>query len=1751
MVGSPGPGSPIGRDHPPRPMSAMIRPTRSSSRMSMSSRAGGSRASDEDGRTSVKVAVRVRPPLRPTDPGYELIPQRFQKGMVHVTSPTSIAVDSPQGRKIFVFDRVFGPDVNQDGVWEYLEESVNAFLQGYNVSVLAYGQSGAGKSYTMGTAGPGGQDEHQMGVIPRAAVALFDRLSGGSMADKSSGIRAPVRYSTPIATLQRNNPDKGWTMKATYVEIYNEQLRDLLLPEGTRQEDRAPITIREDTKGRILLTGLRQVEITNVQDLLGVLSFGSSIRQTDATAINAKSSRSHAVFSLNLVQRKAKGFAGETGDKASKRLSMPVDMAPEGFVLVDSKMHFVDLAGSERLKNTHAQGERAKEGISINAGLASLGKVISQLSSRQSGAHVSYRDSKLTRLLQDSLGGNAITYMIACVTPAEFHLSETLNTIQYAQRARAIQSKPRIQQVADDADMKQLIDRLRAEIAFLREQLKNNRAESNDRAAKDAQGPRSGRSGEKEVELQNELLDLQENYNALSARHAKLISEITRATDTEDIPVTTEYVDTAVERLKRSNSFAEAVEQVVLEYEKTIQSLESSLTSTRSSLSNSESTLLEKESKLAYVETLNHQLQARIQKMMDRESSTESYLHDLEMKLSSHTSGEEKNATIIKELQKEIARVRENEAGCEDYISTLEERLAEAEQDMELMQREIARLEHVIDRQRSLGKLDNLLLERESMKDRENASINGVKAGEQTNGPLRPVSRTESEKSDSAQDKSLLHVRAPTPPSLSATPPIQESPAEEDYVPGKEDEYKYMPQSPAQSQFVADKFETVQQELFELKVEHEQTLQEFNQMSVNYESAVRKMSKLQDQLDELRHAKSNSIDSTTSRGTSPPESPIQRPTSFLADKYELKGLEEPSSSSVLLSSELSLAGESVEESPSLTQDSVKGESRSLSPAVEIVEDRENALKIHLETETERTMNRASISTPEDLLKKFEILLKEKEEAERIAEEETQKLQQQLNATRDELVTLKNITNAVGSTSGRNSGRNSPPTQFLRRKSSQSLAVVDRAQRAFANLRRMATEHLASQPEVLENFELNIDGAMRELTNRLDRISELEQEVNSLRKEMEAKTTMIAGLTRERTSIQTQPMDISVVSVMQRRIDETEAQLHKTKQSLADRERELAAARGALENLASDSPSNALSLLDELTRERRLTSDQASKILDLHNQVEHMRSDQLEALSSLQESKRSLERTIGELEEDLTHARESAMQQEMDLRHTYDRQVHDYQDRVEALQRTIINTREAMEAQLARVGELEKAQEDAQREIEGLLTSQANASASSDDEIRKQKEEMKKHQEVNDELEQKIAQNKELIESQQARLETMERDYLEAVKQLEVLKVEKAAALTALKETEERALAEATAAAAAHEELLAAVRAELAESQATATAHADSLAELQTAYDKLQSEKSVSNDGQGSTEELERKIAEQNKVIASHKDTIESHVIAIKELEEVQGKHEEELRKLREKERKHAKLVEDLEQELTFTFDQNQESAKKLASVTAEYDRAVQERDALIATSEQKSVESQKAMDSLNEEIIKLRAKISELEVELAAGPDGNRNRRSDSSSSNTRRSTNSTTSALPSPPPAIPLPPLPTSSSPPPGDRPSRRPSKDYVSTHFDDQEARIKTLEKQLQAEKALTATLEEALTDCEKTMKRLTTDRDSFQLKASQVQQELEKTRNESASSRYSMQAVEEERLARQKAEQAKAQLEERMQALNKKKTRSFACF
>lgn len=657
--------------------------------------------------------------------------------------------------------------------------------------------------------------------------------------------------------------------------------------------------------------------------------------------------------------------------------------------------------------------------------------------------------------------------------------------------------------------MKALVERLRAEIAFLREQVKSS-SESSDRMVMKSGQTRTDRANEKEMELQNQLLDLQENYGHLSARHAKLISEITRARDCQESANNSEYTDSAEERLARSNSFAEAVEQVVLEYEKTIQSLETSLSSTRSSLAGTESCLLEKETKLAYIETVNQQLNTRLQKLIDRESATENYLHDLESKLDGHTSGEEKNASIIAELRKEIARARENEAGCEDYISTLEERLAEADQDLELMQREIDRLEHVVERQRSLGKLDNLLYELDSLnaqqegkkvKDESASGKENIKDVEErvveVNGKrysdgvprvesVPEVDETFLDAPDNGSDSGRQSPMSEVSGSATAT-------SERAYTPmgipqitlGEHTTIEYPPQSPAQSQFVADKLESVQQELFDLKVEHEATVNEYDQMSANYEAALRDLASIQDQLDELRHTKM-----VPSRETSPPPSPNQRPTSFLvnarmSDLKEAEG-EVQSSSSRSLSSELSLAGHSQVSSETIYEES---------PQMRIREDLE-------------AQRRESRVKEEALARELESVRQEMQEALHAQEQEHDRLHMQLRQSLDQLADMRH--------KERSSGVISPSTQLIRRKSSQSLAILDRAHRSFTNLRRIAAEHLEDQPEVLENFELNMDAALRELQSRSDRIQELESDIVSLKKEMDSKSAIITGLARERS-----------------------------------------------------------------------------------------------------------------------------------------------------------------------------------------------------------------------------------------------------------------------------------------------------------------------------------------------------------------------------------------------------------------------------------------------------------------------------------------------------------------------------------------------------------------------------------------------------------------------------------------------------------
>ncbi|KAK3955550.1 putative kinesin [Pseudoneurospora amorphoporcata] len=1753
-VASP-PNSPGGSSLPQRPMSAMVRPApRSSSRMSITSKTGGgSRASDDDVKTAVRVAVRVRPPLGPDDPGYDLVPQRFQRSMVQVQGETGVAIDSPQGRKLFVFDRVFGPEVDQEGVWEYLSDCVNAFTQGYNVSLLAYGQSGAGKSYTMGTAGPDVQEDLEaMGVIPRAAIALFEKLDGSSPKPQGgaskrasmSQLRAPSR-----ATLQPSHIDKDWKLTATYVEIYNESLRDLLIPEQIPQHERGTVTIREDVKGNIILTGLQQIEVNSVDDLMNVLAQGSALRQTDATAINARSSRSHAVFSLNLVRKGAKGPAAP----ADRRMSMPLEAmsGTEAMVTTDSKMHFVDLAGSERLKNTGAQGDRAKEGISINAGLAALGKVISQLSSRQPGAHVSYRDSKLTRLLQDSLGGNAITYMIACVTQAEFHLSETLNTVQYAQRARAIQSKPRIQQV-DDGDKQAIIERLKAEVAFLREQIRSSERGGGDRRSMLlAPGERSERQNEREAELQNQLLDARENYTTLSQRHAKLISEMAKARENEfaeNQHLEESLDESATERLNRSNSFAQAVEQVVLEYEKTIQSLEQSLASTRATLANTETTLLEKETKCAYTETINTQLQARLQKLMDREASTENYLHDLEAKLDTHTSGEEKNATIITELRKEIARVRENEANAEDYISTLEERLAEADQDAELMQREIDRLEQVIERQRSLGKLDSLLNELDHIQ--QDPPTIPENEHELTNGARHRKSMASRDYASHSRSQSHVSHRS------QFEEPIRESSEEdipeedeEDFVTPMENANHSTPKaSHAQlagkngSKLVpVDKFETVTKELVELRTEHETTLHDYSALQAKHEEALRALAELQDAVDEARHPSRvrDSILSVSAPGT--------RPMSFVSG--------ETKNGHRSLSSELSSA---------LGSHTV----------VTDASDAETAK--HHDSDIDEANADAQIQ-------KLKSIVAAKEAAEKELAMRYAQLEEKHQETLDIVEELKTeIAKAQALNVDSSISRTSTPV--IRRKSSQNVMIIDRAHRSFATLSNIASENL-HDPDVMANFELNLNAAMHELHARSERIQELEADVATAKKEMETKMTIISGLTRERSSLKaSSPMDMAMVSSLREQLERSEKQVQELRESNAIRQRELEAQiselQHALHQAGVDPAMVAPKMFDG-------DSDaQAKRILELEAELRGWEAKHKAALENLQDSEDRMKSSMAELGSQIsfltTQLTETETQSSMlssrlaqtegqvtSLNDQLTQNGHKepegdeaakekkHKELVEFLRREIDDYKELINRTQAKVTQAEEQAAATKALLDAATRERDDAAA-----------EAEHNKQLLNQLEDSITEHEQTIKAHQESLHALELNHqLELEEARTASRREVEAEMKALKaehaEKVRRLEEELTD---AREDLL-----KVATQVAMALGLEVSIEKLSERIEDLLESRDVVDLEQKKRGELEQHVVELTSINDQVMDELESVKAALADMLVTENDKTRTLYPVKEsvalvkkkmvdletKNKKNSRLVEELEDQLQSNYDQVQITSNRLSTLQSEKTQQLEEANAA-------KIRLEEELKVAQEQYAALQAKYNVLSEQAASVPQRSDSKSAPNPSSPLRKS--NSVQSLPSPPPAIPLPPLPADRASGAGSPTSgapRPPSKDILAAALsnqqfqaiqEDQEARIRIIEKNLSAEKQLTATLEEALTDLETQQLKIKADADAWKRRASELEAELKELKDKpQVDNRWSLQQVEEERKKRVDAERARQHLEERMQSLagKKKKKGSLNCF
>jgi len=284
---------------------------------------------------------------------------------------------------------------------------------------MAYGQTGSGKTFTMGSeAHSESESTSHAGLIPRFLAEIFDQLQR----QKELGM-----FKTTNMEKSDNNKNQSvlvdYKVSASFLEVYGEDVHDLL------DRDRQSLPLREDSSGGIVIAGLTTRPVGNATAALEVLNEGTMNRTTAATLMNLTSSRSHAVFTIKLSQTTQSGNEGD------------VDITTE------SQFTFVDLAGSERMKKTGAEGERAREGIKINEGLLALGNVINALAddnrlTKEKKVHVPYRQSKLTRLLQDALGGNSQTLFLACVSPSDTNASETLSTLHYANRARNIKNAP-------------------------------------------------------------------------------------------------------------------------------------------------------------------------------------------------------------------------------------------------------------------------------------------------------------------------------------------------------------------------------------------------------------------------------------------------------------------------------------------------------------------------------------------------------------------------------------------------------------------------------------------------------------------------------------------------------------------------------------------------------------------------------------------------------------------------------------------------------------------------------------------------------------------------------------------------------------------------------------------------------------------------------------------------------------------------------------------------------------------------------------------------------------------------------------------------------------------------------------------------------------------------------------------------------------------------------------------------------------
>ncbi|XP_026103571.1 kinesin-like protein KIF3C isoform X2 [Carassius auratus] len=410
---------------------------------------------------AVKVVVRCRPLNRKEESmGYENSVQMDVKlGQVALRNPKA---GPGELLKTFTFDAVYDACSKQSDLYdETVRPLIDSVLRGFNGTIFAYGQTGTGKTYTMQ-----GQwlDAERRGIIPNSFEHIFTHIS--------------------------RSQNQQYLVRASYLEIYQEEIRDLLTKDHSKK-----LELKESADSGVYIKDLSSFVTKNVKEIEHVMNVGNQTRSVGFTNMNEHSSRSHAIFIITVE-------CSQLGPDGQNHIRV-------------GKLNLVDLAGSERQTKTGVQGERLKEATKINLSLSALGNVISALVDGRS-SHVPYRDSKLTRLLQDSLGGNAKTIMVATLGPASYNYEETLTTLRYANRAKNIKNKPRVNEDPKDA----LLREFQEEIARLKSQL-DKRGMLTKRKNRSRRLKKTGEGGEEEVEEEDVEDDDEESVEKEAQEYMK------------------------------------------------------------------------------------------------------------------------------------------------------------------------------------------------------------------------------------------------------------------------------------------------------------------------------------------------------------------------------------------------------------------------------------------------------------------------------------------------------------------------------------------------------------------------------------------------------------------------------------------------------------------------------------------------------------------------------------------------------------------------------------------------------------------------------------------------------------------------------------------------------------------------------------------------------------------------------------------------------------------------------------------------------------------------------------------------------------------------------------------------------------------------------------------------------------------------------------------------------------------------------